>query len=54
MTARRMRLISIDPALVDFSPASGRNAEQVRAAGDDAQERLTSLGLILQRGVEGS
>ena len=44
MTARRVLLIGIDPALVAFSPASGRNAEQVRAAGDNAQERLTALG----------
>jgi hypothetical protein len=44
MTARRVLLISIDPAIVTFSTASGRNAEQVRAAGDDAQERRTALG----------
>ena len=44
MTTKRVLLIGIDPALVDFSPTSGRNAEQVRAAGQDAQERLSALG----------
>ena len=44
MAAKRVLLIGIDPSLIEFSPASGRNAEQVRAAGHDAQERLSALG----------
>ena len=44
MAAKRVLLIGIDPTLVDFSPSSGRNAEQVRAAGTAAQERLSALG----------
>src|SRR5262249_25305289 len=44
MPARRVLLIGIDPSLIDFSPTGGRNAEQVRAAGTDAHERLRALG----------
>ena len=44
MTTKRVLLVGIDPALIDFSPSSGRNAEQVRVAGNDAQQRLTALG----------
>jgi len=44
MAPKRILLIGIDPTLVDFSPSSGRNAEQVRAAGNEAYERLSALG----------
>src|SRR5579859_1317221 len=44
MTTRRVLLIGIDPALIDFSPSGGRNAQQVRGAGTDAQQRLSTLG----------
>ncbi|MEO7912108.1 MAG: hypothetical protein ABIV47_20890 [Roseiflexaceae bacterium] len=33
MVQKRILLIGIDPTLVDFSRSSGRNAEQVAAAG---------------------
>jgi hypothetical protein len=44
MSGKRVLLIGIDPTLVEFNPTGGRNAEQVRAAGNDADERLSALG----------
>lgn len=44
MAAKRVLLIGIDPSLIEFNPTIGRTAEQVRAAGQDAQVRLTALG----------
>jgi hypothetical protein len=44
MSAKRVLLIGLDPALVDFRPAPGLNADKVRAAGDDARARLGALG----------
>jgi len=44
MAPKRVLLIGIDPTLVDFSRSGGRNAEQVRAAGNEANERLSALG----------
>jgi hypothetical protein len=48
MAQTRILLIGIDPTLVEFSPSSGRNAEQVRAAGGAANERLSALGYTVQ------
>src|SRR5690349_17300161 len=48
MPQKRVLLIGIDPSLVEFSPASGRNAEQVRAAGAAAREQLGALGFAVQ------
>src|SRR5690349_6964157 len=49
MAQKRVLLIGIDPALVDFSRSSaGRNSEQVRAAGNTAHERLNALGYEVQ------
>ena len=45
MAPKRVLLIGIDPALVDFSrSAAGRTAEQVAAAGNAATEQLRALG----------
>ncbi len=44
MAAKRVLLIGIDPSLIEFSPTSGRTVEQIRAAGQDAQARLSALG----------
>jgi hypothetical protein len=48
MTQKRILLIGLDPTLVDFSRSSGRNAEQVMAAGGAAHERLGALGYAVQ------
>ena len=48
MAPKRVLLIGIDPNLVDFSRSSGRNAGQVTAAGNIAQERLGALGYEVQ------
>src|SRR5213083_1626722 len=48
MTQKRILLIGLDPTLVDFSRVSGRNAEQVMAAGNAANERLSALGYAVQ------
>ena len=48
MAQKRVLLIGIDPAFVDFSRAGGRNAEQVMAAGNAAHERLSALGYAVQ------
>lgn len=48
MTQKRVLLIGIDPALVTVSPSSGRNAEQVTAAGNAATEQLSARGYIVE------
>ncbi|MGH2583283.1 MAG: hypothetical protein ACRDJE_00035 [Dehalococcoidia bacterium] len=53
MAQKRVLLIGIDPALVDFSPVRGLDAERVRAAGDEATAALEALGHEVQTCVVG-
>lgn len=48
MAQKRVLLIGIDPALVNFSRPQERNADTVRAAGNAAQEQLSALGYEVQ------
>jgi hypothetical protein len=49
MLQKRVLLIGIDPALVEFSRSGGRTAEQVTAAGGAAQEQLSAQGYAVQQ-----
>src|SRR5690349_9433916 len=49
MSQKRVLLIGIDPALVEFSRSGGRTAEQVTAAGGAAQEQLSAQGYAVQQ-----
>jgi hypothetical protein len=44
MAQKRVLLLGLDPALVNFSPARGLNTDTVRAAGNDAAARLSDMG----------
>jgi hypothetical protein len=48
MGDKRVLLIGLDPALVTFRASSGRTVETVRAAGSDANQKLTALGYDVQ------
>lgn len=49
MNAKRVLLIGIDPALVQFSPAGGRSAASVAAAGASAAEQLAAQGYAVEQ-----
>jgi hypothetical protein len=44
MAQKRILLLGLDPALVNFSPTRGLNADTVKAAGNDASARLSEMG----------
>src|ERR671922_580913 len=57
MTKKKVLLIGIDPKLIDFSKVTtanitintaGWDANRVKAAGEDANKRLTELGYEVQ------
>ena len=52
MTKKKVLLIGIDPKLIDFSKtttaATGRDANRVQTAGQDANKRLMELGYEVQ------
>ncbi|WP_259065170.1 hypothetical protein HDF24_00825 [Mucilaginibacter sp. X4EP1] len=44
MAHKNVLLIGIDPDLIDFSASPGRNADQIKAAGNAAVQELTAAG----------